>query len=67
MSLKSLSKLNKMLETLTDKEIGENKPGLKTGAISSLDGCMAEKVLFLNPMNFLWRLHVNDSKHIELF
>ena len=37
MSLKSLSKLNKMLETLTDKEIGENKPGLKTGAISSLD------------------------------
>ena len=23
-----------MLETLTDKEIGENKPGLKTGAIS---------------------------------
>lgn len=38
MSLKSLSKLNKMLETLTDKEIGENKPGLKTG----LDGCMDE-------------------------
>lgn len=30
-----------MLETLTDKEIGENKPGLKTGAISSLDGCHA--------------------------
>lgn len=42
MSLKSLSKLNKMLETLTDKEIGENKPGLKTGAIYSLDGCMDE-------------------------
>lgn len=31
-----------MLETLTDKEIGENKPWLKTGAISSLDGCMDE-------------------------
>lgn len=31
-----------MLETLTDKEIGENKPGLKTGTISSLDGCMEE-------------------------
>ena len=29
MSLKSLSKLNKMLETLTDKEIGENKLDLK--------------------------------------
>ena len=42
MSLKSLTKLNKMLETLTDKEIGENKPGLKTGGISSLDGCMDE-------------------------
>lgn len=55
-----------MLETLTDKEIGENKPGPKPGAISSLDGCMDEQVLFLNPMNFLWRLHVNDSKHIEL-